>query len=76
MVEVSDRILVFAKEAFRKHIQELLDDPSWIYGEAPQYIAEQRLLAKDLDIDFDELVKELGSQFEIIRLTAIEEGII
>lgn len=76
MPVTTDRVMEFAAEAFRRHVSDLLDDPSWLLDEdnPSAYIAEQRLLSADLGIDFDGLVAELGTEYEIGRLRGYEDG--
>ncbi|NTF17337.1 hypothetical protein G6L37_02715 [Agrobacterium rubi] len=72
MPVTTDRVIEFAAEAFRRHLGELLDDPTWLVEEGDldpvEYIAEQRRIAADLGIDFDSLSEEIGSPFEVERL--------
>jgi hypothetical protein len=78
MPVTTDRVIEFALEAFRRHIDDLLDDPSWLLDEddldPPEYIAEQRRIAEDLGIDFEELILQVGHEFEISRLRDYEAG--
>lgn len=79
MPVTTDRVIEFAIEAFKRHLDDLLDDPSWLaedqtrYPEEEQvdpveYIAEQRRIAADLGLDFDILSEELGTPYEVERL--------
>jgi hypothetical protein len=72
MPVTTDRVIDFAKDAFKRHLEELLDDPTWLLNEPDldpvEYIAEQRRIAADLLLDFDALVDELGTPSEIDRL--------
>ncbi len=74
MPETTERVLEFATEAFRRHVGDLLDDPSWLLDEDDPagYMAEQRLISEDLGIDFDCLITELGTEYEINRLRGYE----
>jgi hypothetical protein len=78
MPVTTDRVIEFAMEAFRRHIDDLLDDPSWLLDEddldPSEYIAEQRRIAEDLGIDFEELILQVGHDFEISRLRDYEAG--
>jgi hypothetical protein len=73
----TERVLQFAKEAFERHVQDVLDDPSWLLEEpeheAVEWLAQQRLIASELGVDYDELL-ERGSEFEIRRLRQYEAG--
>lgn len=75
MPEVSVRVLNFAREAFERHIGDLLDDP---FGFDPDdiqgTIAQYRHLAADLGLDFDVICVKLGSVYELERLRKIEVG--
>lgn len=72
MPVTTDRVIEFATEAFRRHLGDLLDDPTWLLDEEDldpvEYIAEQRRIAADLGIDFDSMSEELGSPHEVERL--------
>ncbi len=74
MPETTERVLEFAIEAFKRHVGDLLDDPSWLLDEDDPagYIAEQRLISADLGIDFESLITELGTEYEIARLRSYE----
>lgn len=78
MPVTTDRVIEFATEAFHRHIDDLLDDPSWLLQEddldPSEYIAEQRRIAEDLGIDFDELIQQVGHDYEISRLRDYEAG--
>lgn len=72
------RILGFARACFRTLIEELLDDPSWLLHPDDDYVpadelAFYRLLAADLDLDYDSLVAE-GTPEEQERLAKLERG--
>lgn len=65
---VTSRVFRFAQQSFETLIENLLDDPSnmgWTF-------AELRALAKDLDLDFDELCRK-GTPFEQERFKRLEE---
>ena len=72
MPVTTDRVIEFAVEAFKRHLGDLLDDPSWLIEDEQvdpvEYIAEQRRIAADLGLDFDNLSGELGSPYEVERL--------
>lgn len=78
MPVTTDRVIEFAMEALRRHVEDLLDDPSWLLDEAGidpvAYLAEQRQIAADLGFDYDALVEEIGSEYEIARLRNYEAG--
>lgn len=81
MTTVTDRVLAFAHDAFLDHIEGLLDDPSFLspmhmpYSEARAYFDEQRAIAADLGLDWDTLLNEHGTAFEIARLMKLEEDV-
>jgi len=72
MPVTTDRVIEFAVEAFKRHLDDLLDDPSWLIEDGQvdpvEYIAEQRRIAADLGLDFDLLSEELGTPYEVERL--------
>lgn len=77
----SERVFDYARACFESGIEDLLDDPShllhpWRDEEPTEYFARQRGLAKDLNLDFDEMVARLGSDYERKRLQDIENGVI
>jgi hypothetical protein len=80
MVETTERVLQFAREAFVRSVQELLDDPAGVLelpankSQAKAHMAEQRLLAKELGYDFDAMLNNYGSAFEVRRLRKLEAG--
>jgi hypothetical protein len=64
----TERVLAFARMMFRECIGYALDDPS---GLDAADIAEYRLLAADLNLDYEALVAE-GTSYQRARLNAIE----
>jgi hypothetical protein len=70
---ISDTTALWAREAFRNEIANLLDDPS-IGADEQINFRELRIVARDLDLRFDVLVDELGSPYEIARFREIEAG--
>lgn len=68
-VLTTERVLKFARDAFKAHVEEMLEAPEWFGSD---YVAEQRLLAKDLGLDFDAVLREEGTKFEIDRLIEVE----
>lgn len=76
MPETSDRVIAFARDAFETNLSGLLDDPHDVVDDFPAYVRELRVLAADLDLDFDGLVDKLGSPYEIKRFRDIETGVI
>lgn len=67
------RILEFAVEAFRDDVEALLDDPRGVLepGDIHKHLSEMRRVSTDLGLDFDALVDELGTAFEVRRLRTI-----
>lgn len=69
----------YAQERFEEDVDNLLDDP---YGMFPfkdqlqEGIKKMRALAEDLELDFDELVKKNGTEYEIQLLEKLEHGAI
>jgi hypothetical protein len=67
--------LEWCRDAFERAVDFLLDDP---YGfdtdpsVIPGIIARHRRVAQDLGLDFDALVAEMGSPYEIERLQKLE----
>ena len=76
--ETSKRVVEYARERLRHEISDLLDDPSWLTSMPEELIAdyfkEKRLLAADLDLDFDMLVDESGTEHERSRLRRLERS--
>lgn len=64
------KALGYFQDLFRCHVQEVLDDPS---GVDKNQIKSMRLAAEDLHIDFDALILEEGTPFEIERLKRLEK---
>lgn len=60
--------------AFTDFVDELLDDPAWIAGEAPTYVGKLRKTAVWLEVDFDALLKEHYNKYEVDRLLRLERG--
>lgn len=78
MGETTERVLNWARLNLEDYIANLLDDPSHLISPYRQFspqveIGELRALAKDLGLDYDELVAK-GSSFERERLRQIESG--
>lgn len=67
-------VLGCLKEAFREYLDEILDDPAWLSGNAPALIQTLRATAAWLELDYEALLVELGSEFEIERLSQLEKG--
>lgn len=59
-------------QAFREFVDEVLDDPAWIAGEAPEFIARLRKTAAWLGLDFEVLLGTHHSKYEVERLRALE----
>lgn len=80
MPETTDRVLAFAREAFETYLDNFLDDPFGALGEEEArdnghiHVAELRLLAADLGINFEEAVLRLGTESERARLRRLEAG--
>lgn len=78
MVETTERVIAFATDAMRRTIEGLLDDPSWMVDDPDVdpiiHIAEIRRTAEDLGMDFDLILAEIGSEYEIERLNRLEHG--
>lgn len=76
----TDRVVAYARERFTDHVADLLDDPSdlvypWRDKEPSEAIAELRLLAADLGLDFDHIVATVrGSEYEVKRLKLLEQN--
>lgn len=68
-------VLDVLKTAFGEFLRELLDDPAWIAGEAPDYIAKLRKTAAWLGDDFDALLSAHPNKFEVVRLQRLERGL-
>ena len=73
------RVLEYAREAFRRDIADLLDDPTdllhpWRDREPPEALTGLRGLAQDLGLDFDALIAG-GTPFERERLASIEQSL-
>lgn len=77
-IETTPRVVEFAAREFVVGVSLLLDDPEFLLhgdGEARRiFFAEQRALAADLGLDFDELCDQQGSPYERDRLKACERG--
>lgn len=65
------RINTFARGCLIDCIRNVLDDPSGMDNNDILYL---RQLAKDLSINFDGFINQIGSEFEIERLKKIETG--
>jgi hypothetical protein len=64
----------FAQAWFLREVCELLDDPSgYAEGNIKEDVEELRRIAIDLDLDFDHLIKENGTDYEIERLKKLIE---
>jgi hypothetical protein len=80
-VVVDDKVLDYARERFREDLENCLDDISVFFGPLDNpctlmpsvYIAAMRELAKALSLDFDALIAELGTPFEIERFREVAE---
>jgi len=76
--ETSKRVVEYARERLKHEIGDLLEDPSWLTSMPEELIAdyfkEKRLLAADLDLDFDMLVDESGTEHERSRLRRLERS--
>ena len=73
------RVYTWARECFTRFVDDLLDDCSWVPLEHKHggltvagFFAKHRQLAKDLGLDWDDLVAQYGSAYEIERLTNLE----
>lgn len=73
-MNISQATIEVLIEAFREHLHELLDDPAWVQDDCPDYIRARRRAATELSLDFDSLLLELGTKFEVERLLALEQG--
>lgn len=72
--EVSAKTIKWAREKMVDAIQNMLDDPHWGDDEyAVDYVDEYRAVAKELGLDFDFVVKQCGTRFEIDRWNALLE---
>jgi hypothetical protein len=77
--ETHERVFNYARNAFIREVWELLDDPSPLldryreHGDPREAIAEMRLLAAELGLDFDQLINE-ATEVESVRFRAIEAG--
>ena len=60
--------------SFNQFVEELLDDPAWILGEAQTFIPKVRKTAAWLGIDFDALLDNHYNKYEVERLRALEQG--
>ena len=68
--------LEWAQDAFRSHLDILLDDPYGFKGDkdaVPGIVQQYRRVAQDLGLDFDTLVAEIGTPYEIERLRKLED---
>ena len=76
--ETSKRVVEYARERLKHEIGDLLEDPSWLTSMPEELIAdyfkEKRLLAADLDLDFDMLVDEAGTEHERSLLRRLERS--
>jgi hypothetical protein len=77
-VLVTERVLDYAREAFRNEVQMLLDDPSdllhpWRDVEPAEAIAAMRSLGVEVGLDYDALVAD-GHGYACERLADIEAG--
>jgi hypothetical protein len=61
-------------KAFKEYLDDVLDDPAWIAGEAPTYIAKLRKTAAWLELDFDALLNADYRKFQVERLRTLERG--
>ena len=73
------RVYTWARECFTRFVDDLLDDCSWVPLEHKHggltvagFFAKYRQLAKDLGLDWDDVVAQYGSAYEIERLTNLE----
>lgn len=77
MAEMSARLLTYVRETFERDIADLLDDPSWLLEEGDvwmrNYLVGLRMIGDEIGLDFDKLVGELGSPYEIQRLRVLED---
>jgi hypothetical protein len=66
------RVLAYARERFIDGFENLMDDPSFLHhpdeGDPQEYFAERRKLARDLGMDFDQMVRDHKNAIERDRL--------
>ena len=79
MAEINKQTLDWAQNAFKNEVENMLDDPSYMLHptrdeEPAETITYMRAVAADLGLDFNALVTELGSNYEIARFRKIESG--
>ena len=78
LVTTTQRVIDFAREAFIRHVEEMLDDPSDLLHplrdqEPAEVIADLRGLGAELGLDFDALLAR-GNDLERERLGEVERG--
>ena len=78
-LSLTPQVLAYARASFRSDVAALLDDPSDLLHphrerEPAEELADRRLLAGQLGLDFDARVAEAGTPFERQRLADIESG--
>jgi hypothetical protein len=74
LLHAAARVAKYAEERFLEHIDNLLDDPSFLShpDEDPHaYLRVHRQIATDLGLDFDELIATRGHEVERERLKAL-----
>ena len=70
----TERVFAFARERFIDSFENLMDDPSFLQhpdegpGYPAEYFAERRGLARDLGLDFDQMVHDHSNAYERERL--------
>lgn len=70
MSDAKERVFVFASDCFMSRVESLLDDPHGMIGDEPHetFFATLRQLARDLEMNLDLLIDQLGTKFEATRL--------
>lgn len=65
-----NRVFAYATERFINQIENLLDDPYGVIGDGPRkdYFDTVRQRARDLEINLDLLIDQLGTGIEASRL--------
>ena len=70
MRSISEETFAWFQEAFGFYVSDLLDDP--FVGEELNF-SRLRKVSEELELDFDTLVEQLGTDFEIERFQTLEK---
>lgn len=71
----TDRVMEYARTCFKASVEAFLDDPHGMLATGSEwatpvadYVEECRLLARDMGLDFDQLIATMGHQHERDRV--------